>query len=196
MGQVEGFEAWIEDINRKFTARKQFNDFLAHLNGVEQSDDALKQIYNIIDNIILGTESEQFVKNLEKGSLYYRARIIRQEDYENIDTGVGINEDDKLCGYNEDNSREPIIGLSREGRVNIAGASYLYMASNKETACAEVKPQIGDLISIAAFELSKEMKIFDFSSEKSFESKYRQTYEMSLGVFFTQLMMQFYSCIW
>ena len=33
-------------------------------------------------------------------------------------------------GYDDINSREPILGIGSEGRNNIAGASYLYIASN------------------------------------------------------------------
>ena len=46
-------------------------------------------------------------------------------------------------GYDDINSREPILGIGSEGRNNIAGASYLYIASNPETACMEIKSQFG-----------------------------------------------------
>lgn len=38
-----------------------------------------------------------------------------------------------------------MIGVSGAGRNNISGESYLYVASNPQTACMEIKPQFSDL---------------------------------------------------
>lgn len=67
----------------------------------------------------------------------------------------------------------------------------MYVASNEATACTEIKSQFGEYISLAEFEVKKDMNIVDFSSKKSFEVKYSELYNMSLAVFFTQLMMQY-----
>lgn len=70
-------------------------------------------------------------------------------------------------GYDDINLREPILGrIGNEGRNNITGVSYLYIASNPETGCMEIKSQFGDLISLAKFKVLKSLYIIDFESEK------------------------------
>lgn len=93
--------------------------------------------------------------------------------------------------YDKMNSCEPILGKGRDGRNNVAGLSYLYAASNEETACAEIKSQLGELISLAEFEVKKRLNIIDFSCDKTFEREKSKLHEMSFGVFFTQLMMKY-----
>ena len=121
----------------------------------------------------------------------FRARIIDIEDDNNPDSGVGKTKNGLFIGYNEANSREPIIGISGNGRNNVAGASYLYVASNPETACMEVKSGYGDLLSLATFKTSKNMSIIDFSTDKSFQYEDTVLHDMSLGSFFTLLMAQY-----
>ncbi len=83
----------------------------------------------------------QFKKCLEVGKEYYRTRIINPEDDDN-EKGIGITLDNKFKGYDDMNSREPILGIGSEGRNSIVGSSYLYIASNPETACVEIKSQL------------------------------------------------------
>ena len=116
----------------------------------------------------MGKEKEQFIVELTKNSRYYRARIINAEDDGDLSKGIGKTTEGKFQGYNEVNSREPLLGISGEGRNNISGASYLYLASNPETACMEVKSQFGDLISLATFELTEPLHIIDFASDNGY----------------------------
>lgn len=55
----------------------------------------------------------------------------------------------------------------------------------------EIKSQIGDLISLATFVIKEKLTIIDFSTEKAFQHVDTQFYDMSLGVFFTLLMMRY-----
>lgn len=105
--------------------------------------------------------------------------------------GLGRTADGKFYGYDEINSREPILGISGEGRNNIAGESYLYVASDEQTACMEVRSIFGDLISLATFEVSEVLKIVDFASDKGFEKRKSKECNMSLAEFFSLLMMQY-----
>lgn len=175
----------------EFNARKQFGDFISSINEEERLMKESKKIYDIIDSIVLGNESSKFIKVLQNKCSYYRARIISTADYSKANTGIDMDIYGKLHGYNEDNSREPIIGISSSGRNNIAGESYLYVASNEETACIEVKPQYGDLISLATFDFRQDTRIIDFSKDIKFNREDTEIHNMSLGIFFTQLMSQF-----
>lgn len=191
---MEELDNFVENLLNKgwsFNAKKNFNKFLSSITDNNDLTSECKEIYKILNDIVLGKTRNQFEKVLAKGSIYYRARIIEVKDYENTDVGIGIKDTGELSGYNEDNSREPIIGISGNGRNNIAGVSYLYIATDPETACMEVKSQFGDLISLAMFELCKDIHIIDFSSDINFAHSDTVKYNMSIGQFFTLLMSQY-----
>ncbi len=57
----------------------------------------------------------------------------------------------------------PLVNEASEGRVNPKGISYLYTATTKETAMAEVRPWLGSLISVGQFETNREMILIDCS---------------------------------
>jgi RES domain-containing protein len=185
----EFLSTWILPANAKIT----FQNFLEAANGisVQEQETALKEVYDILDNVVLGNQKEQFKKELHTGETYYRARIIRPEDYGKVETGIGRSSDDKFSGYNEINSREPILGISGVGRNNLAGVSYLYVASNEATACMEVKSQFGDLISLATFVIQQPLVIIDFSRDKAFDRELSIQHNLSMGVFFTLLMSHY-----
>ncbi len=58
----------------------------------------------------------------------------------------------------------PLANEAAEGRANPKGIiPYLYTATSKETAMAEVRPWLGSLISVGQFETQKNMTIIDCS---------------------------------
>lgn len=185
----EFLNAWILPANAKIG----FQNFLESVNGIngQKQETALKKVYDILDSVVLGDKKGQFKKELHPGETYYRARIIRPEDYGKVETGIGRSSDDKFSGYNEINSREPILGISGVGRNNLAGVSYLYVASNESTACMEVKSQFGDLISLATFEILEPLFVIDFSRDRAFDRGLSIQHNLSMGVFFTLLMSHY-----
>jgi hypothetical protein len=52
-----------------------------------------------------------------------------------------------------------------EGRVNAKGTPCLYLATEPNTAMAEVRPWIGSLISVAAFQVVRDLTVVDCSSD-------------------------------
>jgi len=65
-------------------------------------------------------------------------------------------------GYEVEGSDAPKNNTSH-GRANPPGISYLYTASDVNTAISEIQPTIEQLISIAKITTSKRFNIFDFS---------------------------------
>ena len=185
----EFLNSWVLPANAKIA----FQNFLEAVNGINiaKQETALREVYGILDSVVLGNEKDQFRNKLLPGEKYYRARIIRPEDYGKVETGIGRSSDDKFSGYNEINSREPILGISGVGRNNLAGVSYLYVASNEATACMEVKSQFGDLISLATFEILEPLVVIDFSSDKAFDRELSIQHNLSMGVFLTLLMSHY-----
>lgn len=166
-------------------ARIAFNKFVKAIEREEGITAEIEKIFGIIDDVVLGKEKDQFQKELPVGKKLYRARIIDPADDNNPNKGIGKTADDKFLGYNDVNSRKPLIGISGAGSNNISGESYLYVASNPQTACIEIKSQFSDLISLATFELSQPLKIIDFASDdKKFQRKDTEIHGLSLGIFF------------
>ena len=124
----ESMNAWGWSVN----ARNNFNKFMDAIETEQGLIEQIQRIQSIIDDIVLNKEISQFKKCLEVGTEYYRARIINPEDDDDLKKGIGKTQDNKFMGYDDINSREPILGIGSEGRNNIAGASYLYIASNPE----------------------------------------------------------------
>lgn len=56
--------------------------------------------------------------------------------------------------------------LAKEGRLNSEGIPYLYLATNDETAVAEVRPWIGSELTIGTFDILQDLRIVDTSNDK------------------------------
>lgn len=83
-------------------------------------------------------------KTYKKGHIFYRARISNSK------------------GYNEINMGAPPVGMASSGRANPMGISYLYLASNEDTAISEIRAGALDYVTIAKFELLKDINVIDF----------------------------------
>lgn len=57
----------------------------------------------------------------------------------------------------------PPIELAAAGRLNRPGVSFLYLASDEDTAVAEVRPHPGDLVSVGAFSIEVNLEIAELS---------------------------------
>ncbi|WP_205747717.1 RES family NAD+ phosphorylase [Desulforhopalus sp. IMCC35007] len=57
----------------------------------------------------------------------------------------------------------PLRHEASEGRANPKGIPYLYTATTKETAMAEVRPWLGSTVSVGSFKTLKKMKLVDCS---------------------------------
>ena len=55
--------------------------------------------------------------------------------------------------------------IASEGRLNRARVSILYLASDRETAVAEVRPHPGHIVSTAEFESTRALKIADLTAK-------------------------------
>lgn len=81
---------------------------------------------------------------------WYRARIAKE--------GVP---------FGADEMGAPPKMLAGQGRANPAGIPYLYLASNGETAVAEVRPHPGETVCLAAFKLLANLKIADLRKPRA-----------------------------
>lgn len=80
------------------------------------------------------------------------------------DTEMGIHTTDFPAPFPHDRMK-PLADSAAEGRANSKGIPYLYVATDKETAMAEVRPWLGAILTVAHLKLTKDLKILDFSVE-------------------------------
>lgn len=57
----------------------------------------------------------------------------------------------------------PTPDISKPGRLNRSGVSFLYAATNEKTAIAEVRPHPGQQVSLGEFVITRPLKVADFA---------------------------------
>ena len=68
-------------------------------------------------------------------------------------------------GYKTSDSGAPPVDVGSAGRINPERIRYLYLAEDPETAIYEVRPTIGQYVSVASFKTVDEIKIYDLARE-------------------------------
>jgi hypothetical protein len=103
---------------------------------------------------------------IPQGNIYWRARLgceYEQVIREDGDIQVFWNEDRP---YSRDGMK-PVSNWQSEGRANPRGIPYLYLATTRDTALAEVRPWIGSPISVAQFQIRRDLNVIDCSKHHS-----------------------------
>jgi RES domain len=146
----ESYQLFAESVkkNLRYVREKIANDFL--------------------DNVLATCEKRKLLIPREK--VYWRARLgceIEQGTriFNDEDGGMRIVSDEERP-YRRDEMR-PISNWQSEGRANPRGIPYLYLASSRETALADVRPWIGSIISVARFKIRRDLNVIDCSQHHS-----------------------------
>ncbi|MGG7077364.1 RES family NAD+ phosphorylase [Clostridium sardiniense] len=108
-----------------------------------------QKFLDIFDEII-----NQCKELIKPGVELYRCRIHNdngrdEEPYKNEEIGI------------------PPSNILSVGRINPRGINYLYTAGSKETAIAEVRPNIGDYVSIGKFKTKKHLEVVKLDKDMS-----------------------------
>jgi len=101
--------------------------------------------------IVLKT-AENRIEILPKNIFFWRAQL--GHDLIEQDEEVG-----KVPAPYPPERMQPRPDQSMEGRANPKGIPYLYLASERDTALAEVRPWIGSYVSICQFKTLKELRV-------------------------------------
>jgi len=112
--------------------------------------------------VLLQSGKNREEARLRKDSGFWRAQI--GNDWREILDEGGRCIDREPCGLSP-NRMKPLLHQAREGRANPIGIPYLYGANKKETAIAEVRPWLGQFISLAFFVVKRDMKLMNFVTE-------------------------------
>lgn len=97
-------------------------------------------------------------KTVRAGRIFWRAQQgngWRTESHDDI----GIEVPAPL----ESRRMKPLVDSAREGRVNPKGIPCLYLATDKDTAMAEVRPWLGLYVSVGQFKVSGDLVVMDCS---------------------------------
>lgn len=62
---------------------------------------------------------------------------------------------------------KPLSGRANEGRANPKGIPCLYLATNRDTALAEVRPWIGSYISVGQFKTLRELRLVNCTTNQN-----------------------------
>jgi RES domain len=108
------------------------------------------------------------LRKLPKGSIYWRARLGSASEIM-VDGHVSWEEERPFT----ERDMKPISNWQSEGRANPRRIPYLYLASTRETALAEVRPWIGSSISVAQFSTERDLTVIDCA--KNHEKKMLRT---------------------
>lgn len=123
------------------------------------------QNYFQLENLIVN-RLQNFVEVgkivIKENNKYYRARIgYSKKDYDYLSGGMEA--EYIYTPYIESEISSPPPSMSQSGRLNRAGVSFLYCATNASTAISEVRPHPGDKVSIGCFITIEELKIFNLT---------------------------------
>lgn len=124
-------------------------------NAHDVEPEARKLIQSLKDDITL---------TLHAGQQYFRGRIgIRSRLYK-LDADPTEIPFAYLPFSGKDIGSPPML-YATEGRLNRSRVSILYLASDRETAAAELRPHPGHLISTAAFSLERNIIVANFADQ-------------------------------
>ena len=84
-------------------------------------------------------------------------------------------------GYNESGSDMPPKGKAPEGRINPEMISYLYLAEDAQTCVYEVRPIIGQNVSVATFVTQKKLRIYNLAYK--FPNDYPNEEKLNISLF-------------
>lgn len=174
-----------------FNADFEYRKFVNLIKNKQYAEARNHNLIKILDEVVFGEDNKPlFSCTLPKGRILYRARVIKNDEI-SFKNGFKYDKTFGTHGFDEMNSREPPLFLSPAGRINITGQSFFYAAETEGTAIEEVRPTPNQIISLAKFELLRDLSIVDFATDQEFPIQLRNKYNMSPGHFFTAIMLSF-----
>lgn len=128
--------------------------------------------FELEDEVVRLIESirKDISQELLPGAEYARARIGIKERMRTKSLGFGLGfdviykPDRYYLPFSQSEIGRPPISKASEGRLNRARVALLYLASDVNTAVAELRPHPGHLVSTSLFRLTRPLHVADFST--------------------------------
>ena len=133
-----------------------------YLQELGKTDEEIKEILNTWDNTqkINALSNAQYSFNNESQQNISSEQIAIRNAQKKWRKSV------KFKGYGARDSSAPKPDKVTNGRANPDHIRYLYLCKDADTPVYEVRPVIGDLISLARFRLNKEVQLYDLTLPK------------------------------
>jgi hypothetical protein len=139
-----------------------------YLKELGKTDEQIKEILNTWDKTQKANalSNAEFFVNSGNQQNYTPEQIAMRNAQRKWRKGV------KFKGYGPRDSTAPKPDKVTNGRANPDHIRYLYVCEDEETPVYEVRPIIGDQVSVAQFRLSKEVRLYDLTlPKKPFEEQ-------------------------
>lgn len=107
----------------------------------------------------LAESSNKRIKRIKTGSPLWRAQL--GCDYRPFEENGEILFEEQVP-YPEDRM-VPLPNKAKDGRANVKGIPYLYLATKRKTALSEVRPWVGSIVTLALFKTLRKLKLIDCS---------------------------------
>lgn len=187
---INHFWEYIDLHNKTNNSHYNFNRFVEAIERNDNQGIEETKAYRLLV-AMLSEDKRRFKEQIPVGTKLYRGRIVDiVNDIQKFSTN-GVS----LYGLNKYESKEPPLHTSKNGRSNIAGASYLYVAKDKYTAISECKPLRSSFVSVAEFQITKELKIFNLcDNDKTDELRGIEEQEYYLVTRLVELIMRAFYC--
>ncbi len=102
---------------------------------------------------------------INKGVEFYRARTGYKDKKISLFEGGFLGEMVFVPYSNSEIGAPPPL-VAGVGRINRAGVSYLYCATDKHTSISEIRPHPGDIVSVGKFISKKKLLVFDLTENQ------------------------------
>ncbi|MPQ31247.1 RES domain-containing protein [Clostridium estertheticum] len=118
--------------------------------------------YNSPEYLLTDDVLSELKSTIVKGEKFYRARQSGDEEH---------------VPYSKHEMGAPSDDKAQIGRLNPEGIVYLYTASTRKTAIAEVKPWNDVKVSVAKINIRKDINIIDFSKIPNYKSPFKYFFD-------------------
>lgn len=140
----------------EFASWRSYQEFARRVRHVRRY--ALDTETRAFLDTVLATLRDRDV-TISEGMNLYRAQ--RGVDYDPVvQDGIEVGEEPHGFGPAR---MKPLANRAREGRINPAGISVLYLASSEQTAISEIRPWVGSEVSIAQFKILRKLRAVNLS---------------------------------
>lgn len=120
-----------------------------HTQAANFYNDLIESCNYIIEN---GDIFNSALTVIKKDHDFFRARLVKDESYHRL-----------ITSDPEKQLSAPPNYLATNSRMSPPGISFMYTAGDPETAIAELRPYVGDVIAIGIFKNTRDLKFFDFT---------------------------------
>jgi len=145
-------------VSFEYNSYKMFSHATRHRNRYIHDE----KVMTFLDKVY--ETSKERETTIKKGTPLWRAQIGETTVLREIIVSEDGDEASYVerCPYKSERMK-PRLKFATEGRANPKGIPYLYLATKKKTAMCEIRPWVGLSISIAQFQVNKDLRIINCS---------------------------------